>query len=136
MAIKLSYGPRPDLGDLAIDTAEELERLRKGMKTGLTSAKRGSKLIKENLIKDSIWDTRLDYFTIFSNAYFQKYSIDISKLDYKESIQHIQNISKKLDSASELKNEELKEIVGFFCGLSVADSLYKEKLQRGWFLSA
>lgn len=111
-----------DLPLLAINAADELERLRLKKKTNLKSTKELSILIKESFQK------KLNYHLVFSNAYFSTYYKEISPSPKKNS-RYIKEISKKLESPSNLENKELKDLVDFCANLSDYSSLHQDYLE-------
>jgi len=131
MGIEITNKAKIDLPNLAIEVVEELERTRKGMRTDLKSTKGLSELIKnhaDSIKKDP--HTRLDYSLIFSDAYYSTYSVRISKPTGKNLIQYIEPISEKLDSPSDLKDEEIKKLIEFCTAISDYAALHKEEVDN------
>ncbi len=131
MAIKINpKAKRVDLADVAIEAAEEIERTRQDIQTTLKSTKELSKLLKE-----STW--RLDYQAICSDAYFSTYSpkdFEFPKdLILTEGLLklYMKTITGKLDAVPNLKDIELKKLVGFCCNFSNHYTSYKEEFKEG-----
>ncbi len=109
---------------LAIEAAEEIEKVKKNIKTNLKSSIKLSSLIK----RDFTW--RLDYSVMFSNAYFSTYNKEISKSPDESQTQYIKEISNKLDNTPTLEQSELKDLVSFCTNLSDHSQLYMEDIQE------
>ena len=122
MEIKIKQKPEKDLSLLAINAAEDLERLNKKMPTELKNAKELSELIKNNFFK------RGDYSMHISNAYHTTYSKKISKLSSTEVKHYIQEISNKLENPSKLKKEDLEKLIKFCANLSDYSALYQHEI--------
>jgi len=113
-----------DLSLLAINAAEELQRLRLKKDTDLRYAKELSELIK----KDFIW--RHDYSKIFSEAYHLTYSKEISQLPNENSKPQMAKISKKLEFPSNSENKELERLVDFCVKLSDYSAAHEEEIRK------
>jgi hypothetical protein len=107
---------------LAIESAEELQRLKLKKMTNLENTKELSSLIK----KDFVW--RWDYSQIFSEAYFATHSKKISLLPSEKSKKCMIEIANKLKSPSNLKYEELGKLVNFCVNLSDYSAMYVEDM--------
>jgi hypothetical protein len=107
---------------LSIEAAEELQRLKLKKETNLEHAKELSTLIKKDFIE------RVDYSEIFSRAYFATYSSDLpSSLDKR--IPYVEEISKKLETPSNLKYKELEKLVDFCVNLSNYSAFHEEDIR-------
>ena len=114
---------REDLPLLAIESAEELQRLKLKKITDLKYTGELFQLIKKD------FPTRLDYSTIFSNAYFATYSSEIPST-LGERIPYIEEIYKKLESPSSLKNKDLSRLINFCANLSDYSAMYEEDINN------
>lgn len=121
-----------DLPMLSINAAEELKRLELKKVTNLKSAKELSNLLKEEISKLAKKDSshRLDYLTIFSGAYSLTYSPDNLKLIEENPKQYMETIVKKLESPSNLENEELEKLLDFCVKLSDYSAAYKKAIDE------
>jgi hypothetical protein len=112
-----------ELSLLSIEAAEELQRLKLKKITDLRNTKELSTLIKE----DFVW--KWDYSKIFSEAYFATYSEELSLFPSKKSKNCMNEISKKLESPSNLKYKELKQLIDFCVNLSDYSSFHDEEIR-------
>lgn len=117
--MEIDKTPKPNLPLLAIESAEDLARLKKNIKTDLKHAKELSELLEKNS-----W--RLDYSIIFTEAYFNAYNKNISSENPKK---YYEEIYKKLNSPSKL-GKKLEGLINFCVKLSDSAALYKEEIER------
>jgi inactivated superfamily I helicase len=113
-----------ELYSLAIESAEELERLNKNLSTDLKHTEKLSELIEKDFVK------RLDYSLIFSRAYYSAYHERISVLPNDNSIPSMIAVSKKLESSLNLKNEEREKLIHFCTNLSNWSLSYEEAIKN------
>jgi hypothetical protein len=109
---------------LAIESAEELQRLRLKKMTNLENTKELASLIK----KDFVW--RWDYSHIFSEAYFATHSKKISLLPSEKSKECMIEISNKLESPSVLEYKELGELVNLCVNISDYSAMYEDEMRN------
>jgi len=108
---------------LSIEAAEELQRFSLKKNTNLKHTKELS-----DLIKKSAW--RWDYIEIFSKAYSSAYSIDISKLNFKNSKPYMMDTAEKLESPLDLREEEIEKLIRFCVNLSDYSALHEEDIRK------
>lgn len=123
-----------DISLLAIEAAEELERLKRNLDTDLESVKMLSDLLKHSFLipnEDANLDYRLDHAAVFSNAYSN------SSLNYprKKSISEIIKEARRIASLLEPnekrpKRGELDQLISFCVALSDSAAIYKEELEE------
>jgi two-component SAPR family response regulator len=109
---------------LAIEAAEEIERIKQNAKTNLKNSKQLSSLIKG----DFSW--RLDYKVIFRDTYFSTYNKKI-EIDLEESQnKYMKDISERLREPDNLNQEELKGLVNFCVNLSDHAQMYRDEIEE------
>lgn len=118
---------RQDLSLLAMDTSEELERLRRDMPTDLQQVKNLSSFLKEFASPDSYY--RLDHASIFRSAMLNSFDKSVADKTTPELAQEVGKIAILLDSnAIKPKEDELQKLISFCVALSDSAALYKEWL--------
>jgi len=97
---------------LAIETAEELQRFSLNKTSNLESTKKLSELIQNE------FSEKLNYSSIFSDAYFTTYDKKVPPMLRGSPKQYHKEISQKLSQPPNLKENELNQLINFCVNLS------------------
>jgi hypothetical protein len=125
---------RQDLGLLAINAAEELERLRKKLSTDLKSVNTLSNLLQDSFSKkidSSGFNLRLDHALMFSNAVSNSLDSTLSEKTISEIADEAIEIASRLSQeAANQKEDDLQQLISFCVALSDSAALYKEEMEE------
>jgi len=109
---------------LAIEAADELERLRLKKNTDLKNTKELSRIIKEDFNK------RWDYISLFRKAYNLAYQENLPNSLKEIPKEYLNGVSNCLANPKGLERElELKMLVNFCVNLSDCSSLHEQYLE-------
>lgn len=121
-----------DLSLLAIDAAEELERMRKGIKTDFKSTTVLASILQESFsnVSDSNANYRLDRASVFLSAISTTSGSTITKKTISEIAKEAIDIASRLNSGSTRSEEsELEKLISFCVALSDSAALYREEVE-------
>lgn len=121
-----------DLSLLAIDAAEELERMRKGLATDSKSIDTLASILQESFsqnIDDTSSNYRLDYASIFSSAISISSDSTVTKKTISQIAEEAITIAYRLNPESiKCEDAELRKLISFCVALSDSAALYKKEV--------
>jgi hypothetical protein len=123
-----------DLSLLAIEAAEELERLRKKLPTTLRNVKALSSLLQKSFAKNAEGapiDFRFDQVEVFSTAITNSIGVGAPKKRISDIANEAMEIAMLLNSNSiNSRENDLNKLITFCVALSDSAALYKEELEE------
>ena len=123
---------RIDISLLAIEAAEELTRLNKGLNTDFKSMKTLAEIINSSFSENTGGHYyRLDHASLVSSAILNSNQSTTSTKTLKEIANDAIKISNQLNSENiSTEGENIQKLISFCVALSDSAALYKEELQE------